>query len=136
MEKLKSVEVVGSTFEAFGQGNLQKLLEAFSDDVIFVQHTTGCPASGTWIGTAKFAEAVKNDIAAFDILKFVPTYRLANDKQVFATVELELKVKKANSGVVHKLLISQYYTFDPILGKLKTFDEWFNSTAISKELQM
>jgi len=136
MEKLQSYEALVGLYKTFGEVNTAKIVhELLTEDATFVQYTTGLPTSGTWTGTAMLTELFKKDVESFNITKMIPKILLADEKQLFSTVEFELKMKQSSSGIVHHILISQYFVFDPTKGKFTRIEEWFDCASMIKDLQ-
>lgn len=108
-ENIKAIQAI---YEAFGQGDVQAVLDGVTDDVDWATETssTGAP----WYGVRHGKEGVASFFEAFgstmEVQEFNPYAFAANDNEVHTVVHCRATSRATGKAINHDL--HHYFRFD------------------------
>jgi ketosteroid isomerase-like protein len=129
MTEHTSIELVQQAYRSVGSGDLSKLLDALSSDVIWeLPEMEHVPFSGTWHGREGVAEFFRRLVESQDVLEFEPEEFMASGEKVIVLGTFTMHVKATNrnsrSAWVHVWTIKD--------GKVSRMREYVDTLAVSR----
>jgi ketosteroid isomerase-like protein len=127
------VETVQRLYGAFGQGDIETVMNGLDAEITWVNPG---PAEIPYFGTHQGRQAVLQNIFGFlgqniDIQVFQPTSMLAQDDKVVVLLDMELAARATGKKVVQK--VAHVWTFKD--GRPVHFHDFQNSYAIAAALR-
>ncbi|WP_313114289.1 nuclear transport factor 2 family protein [Aequorivita sediminis] len=118
--KNSSIEVVKKMFEAFSEGDVEKIVDTVSEDTVWIYHGTQIIPAGTFGKKEGVRTFFTNILERTEIINFEPQQYIVEDNMVVVLGKEHQKVKRSGRELKQKWV--QIYTVENrLITKMEEF---------------
>ncbi len=129
---MNNTEIVQEGYEKFGNGDIEGLLNLFSEDIKWTTpQTQGSPIGGTYNGRSEVGEFFRLLADSEDITHFEPTEFIADGDKVVVLGNSTATVRETNRSYDNDWV----HIFTVEDGKITGFLEFFDTAKVERAFQ-